>query len=939
MRLTLTFIIVFSFTVHTIFAQLDVSTGYTATDLADMLSGGGVTVVDATLDCTSLAYGKFECVDCNLGIDSGFVLTTGRATYAEGPNNSGSTGYNNGTTGDPDLDVLPGVGTTYDRCILEIDFIPECDTVRFDYAFGSDEYNEFVGSINDVFALWISGPGITGAVNIALIPGTTLPVAIDNVNLGSYSAYYNNNPSTGAALTDPYYIEYDGFTDVFEAISEVIPGETYHLKFSIADEADHIYDSGVFFKAGSLEAGISADFVLPGTGFGVATYCTSSSDPTPELAPGAIIGEFSSSPDGLVIDPATGTIDISASEPGTYTITNTVIDYVCGVFDTVSSSSDVLISELPVGLFSFPESPFCADETDPAPTLETDAELGVFSASPAGLSISSATGVIDLSASTVGTYTVTNYIASADGCPAVTSTTSVTISPAYDLSQSYEICDGEMHTLPDGTSVSTSGTYPVLLSSVAGCDSLITTNLTVNPVYATAQSATICDGDPFYLPDGAAVFDAGTYITTVNTIDGCDSVVTTTLSVNLIPSSTVSAEICSGEFFTLPDGDITSSAGTYTSVLTAYTGCDSIVYTTLTVNPVYTIPVSANVCADEPYILPDGTSALTPGLYTTTLSTIDGCDSVINTTLGHYPLFDIVFDPEMCDGGEYILPDGNIATMGGTYVNAYSTINGCDSIITTNLVVHPNPVIDFPIDPVVCFEDEIIYLEATPPGGVYSGVAVTGSVFNVHEAGVGGPYEITYIYVDIYGCTDTAKQLISVDQNYAEAYGDTSIIEFGEAMIYGFSGGDFQWTPASVVACPTCDVTTASPGQSGTITLTSSNDNGCIASDNIYIYVLPYPENNVFIPNAFTPNGDGINDYLFAYSPNMLQIQSMDVFDRWGTIIFHAGNLLPGEDNLGWNGTYNGSKLNAGVYAYVMVVEYENGQVKQHAGNITLLSE
>ncbi|MFN3940291.1 MAG: choice-of-anchor L domain-containing protein, partial [Chitinophagales bacterium] len=216
----------FFISVFTTNAQLEVTTGWAASDLANMLAGGGVYIVDAELDCTSLAYGKFECVDCNLGIDSGFVLTTGRATYAEGPNNSGSTGYNNGTTGDPDLDVLPGVGTTYDRCILEIDFIPECDTVKFNYAFGSDEYNEFVGSINDVFALWISGPGITGAVNIALIPGTTLPVAIDNVNLSSYSEYYNNNPATGVALTDPYYIEYDGFTDVFQAASVVTPGET-----------------------------------------------------------------------------------------------------------------------------------------------------------------------------------------------------------------------------------------------------------------------------------------------------------------------------------------------------------------------------------------------------------------------------------------------------------------------------------------------------------------------------------------------------------------------------------------------------------------------------------------------------------------------------------------------------------------------------------------
>ena len=217
--------------------QLDVTTGWTAEDLAAELVGEGIEIVDVEIDCPSLAYGLFDCVDCNLGIDSGLVLTTGRATYSEGPNDSGSAGYNNGTGGDADLSDLPGVGTTYDACVLELDFIPECDTVSFDYVFGSEEYPEYVGSFNDVFAFWISGPGIVGDVNIALIPGTTLPVTIDNVNAGSYSEYYIDN--TGVPTWDDYYIQYDGFTTVLTAWSVVEPGETYHLKMAIADELDH----------------------------------------------------------------------------------------------------------------------------------------------------------------------------------------------------------------------------------------------------------------------------------------------------------------------------------------------------------------------------------------------------------------------------------------------------------------------------------------------------------------------------------------------------------------------------------------------------------------------------------------------------------------------------------------------------------------------------
>ncbi|MFN3939085.1 MAG: gliding motility-associated C-terminal domain-containing protein, partial [Chitinophagales bacterium] len=717
-------------------------------------------------------------------------------------------------------------------------------------------------------------------------------------------------------------------------------GETYHLKFSIADEADHIYDSGVFFKAGSLEAGISADFVLPGAGFGTgATYCTSSSDPIPELVPGAEIGEFTSSPAGLAVDPATGAIDISASAPGTYTLTNTVIGLACGILDTVIASEEVVINALPVATFSYPGTPFCLDDTDPEPALSAGAEYGTFSATPSGLSITPSSGLVDLSSSLPGTYTVTNFIPAADGCPSVSATTTITISPSYNLVVNAEICDGTTYTLPDATSVTASGTYPVLLSTINSCDSLITTNLTVHPVYANSQSVSICDGDPFYLPDGAAVFTSGTYITTVSTIEGCDSVVTTDLTVLPILTSAYSVEICSGEFYTLPSGVIVSTDGTYTSTLTAATGCDSLVYTTVIVNPVYTVPVSANICADDFYTLPDGTLVNAPGIYSTTLLTVNGCDSVINTTLGNYPLYDFVFNPEMCEGSVYILPDGNSVAVNGTYINTFETIHGCDSVITTNLVVHPNPVISFPLDNIVCFEDGIISLSATPAGGVYSGTAVSGNQFIANTAGVGGPYAISYTYTDVYGCSDTVVQSISVDQNFANAFGDTTIVEGDFIHIWGNSGGDFTWTPANIVACPSCDITTASPVESGYITLTSVNDNGCIASDNIYVYVLPYPENAVFIPNAFTPNGDLLNDYLFAYSPNLVNIQVMEVFDRWGNIIYRRENLSPTDIALGWNGTINGKKANAGVYAYTMTVEYENGEVKIHAGNVTVLAQ
>jgi len=237
-------------------AQLTVDDSATPEELVTSLVGEGVTISDITMDCPDGAYGFFECVDCNVGIGSGILLTSGTASLAVGPNNTSSASGDNGAPGDADLDDIPGILGTNDACVLEFDLTVTSDTIRFNYSFGSEEYLEFVGSFNDAFAFYISGPGIVGIENMALIPGTATAVSINNVNTGSYPEYYvvNGDGFTAPFNTDDYYIQYDGFTTVLEAKRNVIPCETYHLKMAIADDLDWAYDSGVFIEAGSLSS-------------------------------------------------------------------------------------------------------------------------------------------------------------------------------------------------------------------------------------------------------------------------------------------------------------------------------------------------------------------------------------------------------------------------------------------------------------------------------------------------------------------------------------------------------------------------------------------------------------------------------------------------------------------------------------------------------------
>jgi PKD repeat protein len=228
------------------FAQLNTNSAVTPQQLVQSIVGAGYSVSNAKLNCPAGAVGTFTNVTSNIGLTNGILLTTGAVSIANGPNNSPNAGVNNGAPGDFDLSNLAGAAT-YDGCALEFDLIPACDTLKINYVFGSEEYPEYVNKqFNDVFAFFISGPGFVGLQNIALVPGTALPVSINNINAGKNAQYYIDN--TGGAS-----IQYDGFTTPLQAKAKVTPCETYHLKLVIADVLDGIFDSGVFIQGNSIE--------------------------------------------------------------------------------------------------------------------------------------------------------------------------------------------------------------------------------------------------------------------------------------------------------------------------------------------------------------------------------------------------------------------------------------------------------------------------------------------------------------------------------------------------------------------------------------------------------------------------------------------------------------------------------------------------------------
>jgi hypothetical protein len=268
-------------------AQLTVSGVLTPPVLVtNVLLGSGVTASGITYTGDVTARGEFNGTLSNIGFADGVLLSTGAIGNAVGPNVSSNITSNFATTStDPQLASIAS-GTLFDAAILEFDFIPMSDSVKFRYVFASDEYPEFVCStFNDVFGFFISGPNPAGgsyaSQNIAIIPGTTLPVAINTVNPGvagassaggsctslAYSSYYFNNETPPGAT-----VEYDGFTVPLTAKAAVVCGQTYHIKIAIADVGDGGWDSGVFLEAGSFSSqGVT---IVPQISYGGANDST-----------------------------------------------------------------------------------------------------------------------------------------------------------------------------------------------------------------------------------------------------------------------------------------------------------------------------------------------------------------------------------------------------------------------------------------------------------------------------------------------------------------------------------------------------------------------------------------------------------------------------------------------------------------------------------------
>ena len=520
-------------------------------------------------------------------------------------------------------------------------------------------------------------------------------------------------------------------------------------------------------------------------------------------------------------------------------------------------------------------------------------------------------------------------------------------------STAVSICQGQSYVF-GGQILTTAGVYQDTFQTADGCDSLVTLTLTIAPI-TNAVSASICQGQS-YTFGSQILTTSGTYQEVFQTPGGCDSTVTLNLDVFQI-TNTISAAICEGQSYAFGSQTLTNS-GTYQETFQTPDGCDSLVTLDLDVFLI-TNTVSAAICQGQSYTF--GMQTLTnAGTYQETFQTPDGCDSLVMLILSveTFSGFYITGDSLLCTDGTGILSASNsydtyawstgatetsinISTT-GWYALTVTTTSGCTA--TDSIFVQPTAFsATISVDGPSCFGDsdgiiEITNIQGTPPFqfSLNSAPPQNNPLFTGLSDG-----QYALLIEDGSGCSLDTMLLIQAPTQLTITLSPDQTIDLGDTIplsaITNYPVQNWQWTPSSGLSCADCPFPLASPAATTTFLVVATDTTGCTAEAGLTVTVNT--EQRVYVPNVFSPNQDGANDFFTVFTgKGVALIRRFEVFDRWGNHVFSAPeNTEPNSLLLQWDGTFRGKALDPAVFAWYTEVEFADGSTRVYSGDVTLM--
>lgn len=813
----------------------------------NVLLGGGVSISNITFNGVPLAplneqLGSFTApAGSNLELLEGLIMSTGRV--ASDPDNF-EFGANGDVEdfassdllnpGDSDLEILSGQEIN-DAAVLEFDFIPTGDSLQFRYVFGSEEYPGFTCSQwNDAFGFFLSGPGIAGpfsngAINIALVPGTTIPVSINTLNSGeasdptpcenadpnwqANSVYYVDNAAQSGTI-----VTYDGFTTVLTAFALVQCGELYHIKLAIGDGTDGIYDSGVFLEAGSFTStGQVIPTLTPGPGI-VGNTINEGCAPV-ELTfirQGDVT--LAESVQMVISGTATPDVDYSPALPTQldFAAEDSTITFVLDVplDDDGPEEIVITITQLVACANTNVETEFILDITSPEPLNAEGSDIDALCGDVNVLApiITGGVGAYQFLWSTGET------------------TPSITVSPEVTTAYDFTVTDGCSVEPFYGTLMVNLPVYDPLQIEVSPATQV--------PCLETDQIAVVSTtgGNGTYTYAWTALGSIAGVTPTINVpspstplwyqvvvTEGCGDMVQDSVLVSMAPLDpiviTTTGDVtvqCPGDTVTVGIASITGGNGVYTYEWTNQQG--------------------------EVIGLDD---AIEVGVPTDMLYTIEADDQCgiegsaqVWTRLPIYDPFQISVTPN------------HLICLGDSTVVEVSTTGGAGSFFINWVDQEKN-------DPVLMVQPE----EET-----------TYTVSVTDQCGEELTEQVTVAVEDVY--------LLITTENLGQDDWHLRAATLPQALTHVWDMGDGTRYREEHVYHSYVDL------EEHWVNLRVTTPNGCMAMDS----VLLKPPAHVYFPNAFSPDGDGTNDE-FGPVGHYIDEFEMTVFDRWGTEVFSTNSM------------------------------------------------
>ncbi len=288
-------------------------------------------------------------------------------------------------------------------------------------------------------------------------------------------------------------------------------------------------------------------------------------------------------------------------------------------------------------------------------------------------------------------------------------------------------------------------------------------------------------------------------------------------------------------------------------------------------------------------------------------------------------------------------------TTPGTYVVSLTvnTQNGCSKAAQDTIRVYgtPSPLITG--DSTVCINSTLSLKAQLQPtdtaatlnwsfGNGASSTAASPTVKYDKE----GRYTISLEASNPLGCKKTVTRLVTVIPLPVVTVKENPSIPLGTSILlpvtYSNNIATYNWTPSTNLSCTNCAVPVANPVRTTAYKVNVADSNGCVNAGEVTVTVA-CNENNYFVPNLFTPNGDGNNDVFYPRGTSIYLIQSLRVFNRWGEMVFEKRNFAANSVSNGWDGTYKGKPAPADAYVYILEFICGNGTIVPYKGNVTLV--